>query len=107
MVRVAQMGLARAGRGGRRRRCADIVDDERQRDAPQPPSAPRVPAAVVPSTAWALLDNERALPASRHLVSGPTALVTRPCPLLGQAPSPVLCVSAVGMATTETQSATN
>ena len=60
-----------------------------------------------PSTAWALLGNERALPASRHLVSGPTALVTRPCPLLGPAPSPVLCVSAVGMATTETQSATN
>ena len=34
MVRVAQMELARAGREGRRRRCTDIVDDERQRDAP-------------------------------------------------------------------------
>ena len=41
-----------------------------------------------PSTAWALLGNEQALPASRRLVSVPTALVTRPCPLLGQAPSP-------------------
>ena len=37
--------------------------------------------------AWALLGNERALPASLRLVSGPTALVARPCPLLGQAPS--------------------
>ena len=34
----------------------------------------------------ALLGNERALPAWCRLVSGPTALVARPCPLLGQAP---------------------
>ena len=50
---------------------------------------PKGYGGVRPSTAWALLDNERALPASRRLVSGPTALVTRPCLLLGQAPSPL------------------
>ena len=41
-----------------------------------------------PSTVWALPDNEPALSKSRRLVSGSTALVTRPCPLLGQAPRP-------------------
>ncbi len=34
----------RRGRGARRRRCRDIVDDERRRDRPQPPSAQRVVA---------------------------------------------------------------
>ncbi len=41
------MGLAWAGRGARRRRCRDIGDDKRRRDAPQPPSAHRVTAAAV------------------------------------------------------------
>ena len=76
MVRVTQMGPGasrsrseeEAMRGHRRRRGT-------KRCSP-PPSAQRVYGGGGPSTAWALLGNERALPASRRLVSGPTALVT-------------------------------
>ena len=44
-------------------------------------------SGVEPPTAWGLLGNERALPAWRRLVSGSTALLARPYPLLGPAPN--------------------
>ena len=68
-----------------------IVNDEERRLGPQPhaprPGLPRVPAAG----ALALLprlDDTGHRTASRRLAADPTALGTRPKPILGQAPSP-------------------
>ena len=55
--------------------------------------ARRVTGGVTPSAVLPLLDDALAWPASRRLAPVATARVTRPQPLLGQAPSPQLAKS--------------